>query len=312
MLMNQEIYRLEKCVGDFVSFEAGRYPAGLAYNKILSMIHELCFHTGLLEGRIPKEDIMAIIAPAREIQGRSSFIKRMQTWPRGYPGDFETIEYLLRCDNHSPPGTTEFYCEEYTLRSPPPQQHRNKVNEQAMEILALSRHNKQARIMSLGCGSCPDIALALPYLAAGEMQFFLVDLDPDALEFSRRRLRGIESRCHFANVNILKTAAQFAGTTFDLIIIGGVFDYLPDPLIVKILRDLAAKKMAPGGKIFFTNISRDNPYRYWMNYFVDWEINERSQEELLAICARAKLRGDRVAIRKDLTGLTHLVEYRAD
>ncbi len=137
--------------------------------------------------------------------------------------------------------------------------------------------------MSLGCGSCPDIALALPFLNPGETQFFLVDLDPDALKFSRRRLREIESRCHFANANILKAAGQFPGTTFDLIIIGGVFDYLPDTLIVKILRDLAAKKMAPGGKIFFTNISRDNPYRYWMNYFVDWEINERGRKELLAL-----------------------------
>lgn len=310
MLMNPQVSQLEKCVGNFVSFEAEHRPAGLAYNKILSMIHELCFHTGLLEGQLAKEGIMEIIAPAREVQGRSHFIKRMQTWPRGYPGDFETIEYLLRCQNHTPPGTTEFYCEEYTLRSPPPQQHRNKVQEQAREILNVARHHPKARVMSLGCGSCPDIALILPDLDAGEAEFFLVDLDADALEFSRQRLQAIASRCHFANTNILKSAAQFPETTFDLIIIGGVFDYLPDALIVKILRDLAAKKLAPDGKIFFTNISNDNSYRYWMNYFVDWEITERSREDILALCDRAKLNRDGVSIKKDLTGLTYLVKYR--
>lgn len=309
MLMGWEAYQLEKCVGDFVSFEPELYSDVIAYNKVLSMIHDLCFKTAVLEDLVPREAIMEIIASAREVQGRSPFIKRMQTWPRGYPGDFETIEYLLCCENHSRPRTTEFFCEEYTLRSPPPQQHRNKVREQAEEILAVSRRKKRARIMSLGCGSCPDISMILPYIETLETEFFLVDLDADALEFSRQRLQAVESRCHFANVNILKAANQFPEATFDLIIIGGVFDYLPDPLVVKILRDLAKKKLAPGGKIFFTNISRDNSYRYWMNYFVDWKINERSQEELLAICDKAMLDRKGVLIRKDLTGLTYLVDY---
>lgn len=310
MLMNPEVHQLEICVGNFVSFEAERHSPGLAYNKVLSMIHELCFHTGQLEGQLPKEGIMEIIAPARQVQGRSSFIKRMQTWPRGYPGDFETIEYLLHCNNLTPPGTTEFYCEEYTLRSPPPQQHRNKVQEQAREIRNVVKDNRRARIMSLGCGSCPDIALVLPELTDTEAEIFLIDLDADALAFSRQRLQSIGTRCHFANANILKAAGQFPETTFDLIIIGGVFDYLPDAMIVKILRDLAAKKMAPGGKLMFTNVSRDNSYRYWMNYFVNWELIERSREELLALCDRAKLDRAGVSIRRDLTGLTYLVEYR--
>ncbi|NTV15080.1 MAG: class I SAM-dependent methyltransferase [Desulfobulbaceae bacterium] len=310
MLMNPEVRQLKKCVGDFIAFEAARYPPGLAYNQVLAMIHELCFHTGRLEGRLGKEGIMEIIAPAREIQGRSRFINRMQTWPRGYPGDFETIEYLLRCENHTPPGSTEFYCEEYTLRSPPPQQHRNKVQEQAREILQVARANARARIMSLGCGSCPDIALVLPFLESDETEFYLIDLDPNALAFSRQRLGSIEARCHFAAANILKAAGQFPDTTFELIIIGGVFDYLPDALIVRVLRDLAAHKLAPGGKLFFTNISTDNSYRYWMNYFVNWEIRERSREDLLALCDRAGLGRERLSIRKDLTGLTFLVEYR--
>lgn len=308
--MNLGVPTLEKCVEDFVSFEATRYPAGLAYNKVLSMIHELCFHTGQLAGQHPEEVIMRIIAPAREVQGRSTFIKRMQTWPRGYPGDFETIEYLLRSENQTPPGSTAFYCEEYTLRSPPPQQHRNKVLEQAREILAVVRQHPQARILSLGCGSCPDLALILPELAAAAAEFYLIDLDPGALEFSRHRLAPLGTRCHFAQANILKAASQFPDTVFDLVIIGGVFDYLPDALIVKILRDLAAHTLAPGGKIFFTNISTDNAYRLWMNYFVDWKLLERNREDLLSLCGRAKLDRDRVTIRKEPTGLTYLVHYQ--
>ena len=40
-------------------------------------------------------------APARLIHGKSPFIRRAQIWPRGYPGDFETIEYLVHPINRA-------------------------------------------------------------------------------------------------------------------------------------------------------------------------------------------------------------------
>src|SRR5262245_14775001 len=46
-------------------------------------------------------EIQAVIAPAYAIYARSPFFRRIQSWPRGYPGDFETIEYLCNAHNQA-------------------------------------------------------------------------------------------------------------------------------------------------------------------------------------------------------------------
>src|SRR5437588_819468 len=35
------------------------------------------------------------IVPSRQVLATSPFIRRCQEWPRGYAGDFETVEYMM-------------------------------------------------------------------------------------------------------------------------------------------------------------------------------------------------------------------------
>jgi hypothetical protein len=62
------------------------------YHKVVASMHELCF--SILEAEKQgksRDNIEQIIKPARDIHSRSVFIKRLQEWPRKYPGDYETI-----------------------------------------------------------------------------------------------------------------------------------------------------------------------------------------------------------------------------
>ena len=61
---------------------------------------------------------------------------RLQAWPRGYPGDFETVEWLCDARNRAEPGTVPWALEQCSLQSPLAQQHRNKVGLQGRAILA--------------------------------------------------------------------------------------------------------------------------------------------------------------------------------
>jgi hypothetical protein len=84
------------------------------FHQVVASMHDLCFH--ILEAEksgAPRDKIAEIIKPARDIHGRSIFVKRMQDWPRKYPGDFETIEYLCDLENKSLYGKVEYYIEEY-------------------------------------------------------------------------------------------------------------------------------------------------------------------------------------------------------
>jgi hypothetical protein len=53
---------------------------------------------------VPPGRILQLVARAREVHARSPFVRRLQSWPRGYPGDFETVEYLLSQEVMAPRG----------------------------------------------------------------------------------------------------------------------------------------------------------------------------------------------------------------
>jgi hypothetical protein len=72
-------------------------------------------HAGLT-----REQIREMAAPVGEIFARSPFVRRAQVWPRGYPGDFETIEQLVSQANRAPERTLAWLIESYCLGSPSP------------------------------------------------------------------------------------------------------------------------------------------------------------------------------------------------
>src|SRR5690606_16733087 len=74
------------------------------YNQVVSGVHEMMASIDRLvaEG-VPRPEIADAAAPARQAMAASPFAARLQTWPRGYPGDFETIEYLVDAINRAEP-----------------------------------------------------------------------------------------------------------------------------------------------------------------------------------------------------------------
>ena len=108
-----------------------------------------------------RADITPCLTAVRALHARSPFVERLQTWPRGYPGDFETVEWLCDARNHGEPGTTGWAIEQYALQSPVAQQHRNKVDLQARAIMSTVTDTPRARVASIGCGGCRDLSLIL-------------------------------------------------------------------------------------------------------------------------------------------------------
>ena len=97
----------------------------------------------------------------------------------------------------------------------------------------------------------------------------------------------IADRCHFVEgfvPRVLRRVARYG--PFDLMLAGGLFDYLSDRFITRTLTD-AWQMLAPGGRIVFTNIAVDNPYRVWIEYMADWKLIERSESDLAALCRTA-------------------------
>jgi hypothetical protein len=167
----------------------------------------------------------------------------------------------------------------------------------------------KARILSLACGSCPDFELIVPQLPSLAGAVVLNDADDDALAHSREVLEGIGDRCRIVPGNVMKVARHLGSDgPFDLVLAGGLFDYLPDRAATLLIRTVAERLLAEGGSFFFTNIASGNPYRPLIEYFGDWFLIERSEDDVRRLCREALLPDDAVTIRREETGLALLID----
>lgn len=279
------------------------------YHAALSRLHDICSAVLQCEAEgMAREAIVDTLAAAREIHARSPFVRRLQDWPRGYPGDFETVAQIVRGSTELAQPTLAGTCESYSLNFPIAQQHRNKIHHQSQRLLATMTRRKQAtRVLTLACGGVPDFELIEPYLKECAGELWLNDKDADALTRAAEVLHSVEERCHFVRGNGVLMAGSFPGQ-FDLVLAGGLFDYLETPFAARLIRTIYHEKLLPGGTFFFTNIARGNPFRCLIEYMGDWKLIERSEEDILALCRRARVPAEAVSMRTDETGLALLID----
>jgi extracellular factor (EF) 3-hydroxypalmitic acid methyl ester biosynthesis protein len=304
--------KLIETANTFVELERSGFKDELSgYHKVVSLLHDLCLSIRLAEeAGHSRSDIEVVLEPVRGLHSQSPFVRRTQTWPRGYPGDFETIEYLCEGTNGARPGTVGYFIEQAALTSSITQQHRNKVAWQSSKVLETCLDSREEpRILSIACGGSRDIRSIQSLLKATPVQFLLNDMDREALSHSVTNLPYLAGKLQTVHGNVFSAVRTFrARGPFDLIVAGGLFDYLSDRQIVWLL-DKLARCLKVGGHLCFTNIALRNPFREWMNYFTDWKLIERAEGDLIALAREISLDTPmEISISEDQTGLTHLVE----
>jgi hypothetical protein len=78
---------------------------------------------------------------------------------------------------------------------------------------------------------------------------------------------------------------------FDLVMAGGLFDYLPRR---------AARSSLP--------TSHGNPYRPLIEYFGNWTLIERTEDEIVDYCVQAGVKRKAIHVTREATGLTLIIE----
>ena len=259
------------------------------------------------EAGVDRGAVAPLISAVRRVHARSPLVHRLQTWPRGYQGDFETVEWLCDAQNRAPAATIEWAIEQCALQSPIAQQHRNKVGIQGRTMLAAVAAKRNVRIASIGCGGCRDLSLVQELIPRGHGRFVLVDADPDALAFARTRLFRLADRCEFEIGKVPRVLSRLGAGRFDLVVAGGLFDYLPDRWAVATLRGVR-RMLAPTGRVLFSNIAGGNPFRPWLEYLGEWNLIMRERKDVERLLAEAEFSHDKSRIFHDSTGLAIIVD----
>lgn len=264
-----------------------------------------------------KAELAEMLARVRDIQASSPFVSRLQRWPRGYAGDFETVEYLMKSVNRADPDTVAFWIEEYCLNTAVAQQHRNKVRWQSEQIERTinecEKAGRAACILMLACGSSPDVRMCLERIVDKDFQIVLSDMDAEALDFSAHRLAALGDRLKTVPGNMFRQINKFAADgPFDLVLAGGLFDYLKDDQAAFLIKAVTSKLLASNGKFAFTNIAKPNPYRIWMEYCASWFLIERNDADFRHIFDGIGGKPEILAIQKEASGLSLLIEIQAE
>ena len=294
----------EACEGLERIARSADVDAAYTFHQTVRAIHAIC--EALLEceaAGIARDELRHRLSRVRQIHASSPFMRRLQEWPRGYAGDFETIEWLWRAENRAV-GHVARALEGYALTSSIAQQHRNKVAHQASCILEAQQRHSPCRVLSLACGSSADVRSVVDFLHPST-GFVLCDSDPEALSFSRAALTPIVDRCvlvHGIVPRALRAVRKHG--PFNLILAGGLFDYLPDRVVQRTLAIAATSLLTPGGRIVFTNLASGNPFRIWLEYLADWPLLERSESDVEDIVRAAGLAPP--VLSRDSTHLTIL------
>jgi extracellular factor (EF) 3-hydroxypalmitic acid methyl ester biosynthesis protein len=304
--------KLIETANSFVELDRSGFKDELSgYHKVVSLLHDLCLSIRLAEeAGHSRSEIEVVLEPVWGLHSQSPFVRRTQTWPRGYPGDFETIEYLCEGTNGARPGTVGYFIEQAALTSSITQQHRNKVAWQASKVLETCLDSREEpRILSIACGGSRDMRSIQSLLKAKPVQLLLNDMDEDALSHSVTKLSHLAGKLQPVRGNVFSAVRTLrVRGPFDLIVAGGLFDYLSDRQIVWLL-DKLARCLKVGGRLCFTNIALRNPFREWMDYFTHWKLIERSEANFIALVRKIDPNiSMEMTIDRDQTGLTHLVE----
>ncbi|MEL7005154.1 MAG: hypothetical protein AAFN93_20825 [Bacteroidota bacterium] len=284
----------------------------LVHHQIFSHVHML---SGIIreaeEAKLSKSNILEVLKPVRKLYAQSPFIAHLQTWPRGYPGDFEAIEYICENTISACPGTPAFYLEYHALNSIAAQQHRNKIHWQSKCIQEGVLSEQKTRILSIACGSSRDIQEIGESLNNTDVLFFLNDADSNALQYSLCQLESIRSKIKLIPGNVFRSIRSFQTyKPFHRILAGGLFDYLTDRQLEWLIPKLI-DLLHVDGVMCFTNIGNGNPDRIFMEYIADWHITERNEADIERIvdnsCDLGKID---LNIERDFTGLTLLVKLK--
>ncbi len=252
--------------------------------------------------------------------------RRAYEKPLGYAGDYRMMELYFAQDLA---GDTLFgrflhtIAQGYTLGRTVIAREalmRSVVREVAAAKSAANT-DRPVRILSLASGPALELRRFLQEASAlrRPVQLILLDQDEGALEVAYRRMQRIlvdgrreelpvTVEClHFSVKQLLQPSSPEDARVFaevladlDLIYSAGLYDYLPEPVAVRLTR-LLYSRLRPGGRLLLGNLTETPDSTWIMEYVLGWHLLYRTPEMMEKLAAGLSPAPSRVGIVRDAT-----------
>jgi extracellular factor (EF) 3-hydroxypalmitic acid methyl ester biosynthesis protein len=226
----------------------------------------------------------------------SSFMRRTNLKPRGYAGDYIMMK-MLYLNSYEGDSTFSRLMHKHPVEHPAAQAVRNRrklITQTFRKAQAEHASNyKRMRILSVACGPAWELQdILVSPDECEKYHFTLLDQDQSALDEAAVLIANLErelkTKIHVTYLNesvrtMLKSATLVEKWgRFDFIYSMGLFDYLTPPVATGILGKLF-QLLENGGDLLIGNFHDSNPSRCYMEYWLDWVLYYRNEQDFLGL-----------------------------
>lgn len=230
---------------------------------------------------------------------RGIVVKRGYEKPRGYPGDYCTLEMIYDAKDLSEDVLGRLF-DRYLFKDAyvvAVQNRKEKMKALLRDLILKSSASGALRILNVASGGARDIRELLNenprIFKSRKVDIVMVDQDKEALNFSEKEIRRIGGNVTVSYVqeniaNLFRNQVKFKRGLgkFDIIYSIGLIDYISDFLLEEFVR-FCFESLASKGKLFLAVKNTKIFKSLASDWFCDWNFYLRDQKDLLALISRS-------------------------
>jgi len=241
------------------------------------------------------------------ILSKSYCINRARTWPQGHQGDYKTLEVVYK--NMPLSKGIGYYLDLCLLNITLAHAVRNRIKKLEELLRDEISKRQQPSVLNIACGSCRELMGLVSDISASGAKVICIDNDNDALAFAENRLSytGVLSQIEFRKYNAIRmfddelNMMEFGKQ--DIIYSVGLFDYLPDDFLVKLLSALY-NLLNPGGKLIAAFKDADRYEHQPFHWIVDWDgFLQRTKSDFNSLLYQAGIPDSAISETREESGV---------
>jgi extracellular factor (EF) 3-hydroxypalmitic acid methyl ester biosynthesis protein len=238
---------------------------------------------------------------------QSHFINHAITWPRGYPGDYEVLEGLYR--NMPLSSGIGYLLDLFFLNTTLAVAVKERLTTLREMLRRELMMRSRPRVLDIACGSCREVFETAPEIGSSGAEFTCIDFDSDSLSFSSDRLSytNVLNQIIFRKYNAIRMTNHERNVKEfdyqDIIYSTGLFDYLTNHILVRMIRALY-KLTNPGGKII-SSFKDCNRYRSQLYHWVtEWDaFYQRTEKDCMRLFEEAGIPDRELMMLRERSGV---------
>ncbi len=242
------------------------------------------------------------------IFSKSYYVNRARTWPRGYMGDYLTLDSVY--SNTPLSDGVGYYLDQRFLRSTLGTAVRERLSTLTSLLSDAIKQYSSPAILNIACGSCRELVSLSNDIMDADGNIICFDHDDAALDFSMKRLASTRldlDHSSFRKYNAYKIVSHDRNMKEfgpqDIIYSAGFFDYVKDSALIPMLSSVY-RLLKPGGTLIapFKDANQYRTQEY--HWIVDWTgFFQRTPEEILDLIEAAGIPREKYRTVRDKSGV---------